>query len=64
MTLYKVAKTYRSNDEIDYVVLPYDFWGHIKCCIKWYGFRGLKKTYISEKRANKVATKLKNREEN
>lgn len=58
MTLWRVCKTYDQNDSIRYVVLPYDFWGHIKCCIKWYGFKGLKRTYLSEKRAEKVANKL------
>lgn len=58
MTLWRVIKSYDRNDNAYYVALPYDFWGYIKCCIKWYGFKGLKRAYLSEKKAEKVAAKL------
>lgn len=62
LTLYKVTKIYTSSDTIDYVVLPYNFLGHLKCCIKWYGLRGLKNTYLNKKHADRVAAKLKKKE--
>lgn len=55
MTLWKVHRYYDKNDEIYYDVVPYDFFGHIKCCIKWYGLQGLKYTYLSKKKAEKIA---------
>jgi hypothetical protein len=58
MTLWRVVAVYDPDDNIYYDVVPYNFWGHIKCCIKWYGFKGLKRTYLSEKKAEKVAAKL------
>jgi hypothetical protein len=63
MCWYKVQKFYNKDDNSYYDVLPYSFWGHIDCCIRWYGWKGLKRCYLSKKKATRVATKL-NIEEN
>ena len=61
MTLWGVCKRYGQNDEIEFYVMPYSFLGHLKCCIKWFGIKGMKNMYLTEKKANKVAEK-KNKE--
>ena len=59
MTLYKVDKCYLgSNYAPTYVVLPYNLRGHLKCCIKWYGFKGLKWCYLFKKQAERKAKEL------
>ena len=58
MTLWKVTLFYDKDDNVHYEVTPYNFWGHLKCCYKWYGWVGLKRTYLSKRRAEKVAAKL------
>lgn len=64
MTLWKIHRSYGENDKIYYDVVPYNMIGHLKCCIKWYGWRGLKWTYLSEKAAWKKAKKLADKEGN
>lgn len=32
--------------------------GHLICCWKWYGIKGLKWTYLFEKQAKRKADKL------
>ena len=64
MKLWVVVKHFYINSDIPvYEVLPYHFWGHIKCCWKWYGIKGLKWCYISRKRAERKA-KVLNEESN
>ena len=58
MTLWKVDKYYDRNDKIYYDVMPYDLRGHLKCCLKWYGFKGLKWCYLFKKQAERKAEKL------
>lgn len=58
MSLWLVRKFYKNDDTQYYEVHPYSFWGHINCCWQWYGIKGLKHAYLSEKKANKVAKKL------
>lgn len=58
MTLWKVDKYYDKNDNICYRVLPYNLKGHLLCCLKWYGLKGLKWCYLSKKRAEQKAVKL------
>lgn len=57
MTLWKVCKHFYSDKSI-YDVLPYNLKGHLKCCWKYYGFRGLKGCYLFKKRAERKAAKL------
>lgn len=57
MTLWKVVACY-PDDKPTFVVLPYDFFGHLKCCWKWYGIKGLKWCYLSCKQAEKKADRL------
>ena len=61
MTLWGVCKRYGQNDEIEFYVMPYNFIGHLRCCIKWFGIKGMKNMYLTKKQANKVAEK-KNKE--
>lgn len=58
MTLWKVDKFYDTNDNIYYEVVPYGFKGHLECCWKWFGLRGLKWCYLSKKQAKNKANKL------
>ena len=61
MTLWKVCKHfYINSDRPIYDVMPYHFWGHLKCCWKWYGWSGLKKCYLIKKRAELEAARLNN----
>ena len=60
MNLWLVRKFYDKNDNIYYEAHPYSIKGHIKCCILWYGFKGLKHCYLSKYKANRVAAKLTN----
>jgi len=56
MTIYNVKKAYRSNDDIYYQVLPYQLNFTIW---KYFGFiyfiKFLRNSYLSEKKANKIA---------
>ena len=58
MTLWKVHKYYDENDDVYYDTMPYDFQGHLKCCWKWYGFKGLKWCYLFQGQAERKARKL------
>ena len=58
MTLWKVDKYYDRNDKIYYDVMPYNLRGHLKCCLKWYGLKGLKWCYLFKKQAEHKAMKL------
>ncbi len=61
MTLWKVDRYYfNHNNTPTYAVMPYHLKGHLKCCWKWYGLKGLKWCYLSKKRAEKKAKKLNN----
>lgn len=61
MTLWKVCKHfYINSDRPIYNVLPYNFWGHLKCCWKWYGWGGLKQCHLLKKCAEREAAKLNN----
>ena len=57
MTLWKVCKHYY-NRMSTYEVFPYSLVGHLKCCWKWYGLRGLKWCYLSKEQAEHKAKKL------
>lgn len=57
MTLWKVCKSYYNNTLV-YEVYPYNLQGHLMCCLKWYGFSGLKRCYLSKKQAECKARKL------
>lgn len=58
MTLWKVNKYYTSDDTIKYAATSYDLKGHLKCCWKWYGFKGLKWCYLFKYQAKRKARKL------
>jgi hypothetical protein len=59
LVFYKVDKHfYVNSDKPFYDVLPYHFWGHLKCCYKYYGIKGLKWCYLSKKWAERKAKKL------
>lgn len=58
MTLWKVDKYYDRNDNIYYDVMPYNLQGHLQCCLKWYGFKGLKWCYLFKKQAERKVEKL------
>lgn len=58
MTIWKVCKLYHNCNTPVYEVLPHDFRGHLECCLKWYGFKGLRWCYLSKKQAEKKAKKL------
>lgn len=60
MTLWKVNKYYFNNSTPTYEVMPYNLKGHLKCCWKWYGFKGLKWCYLFKKQAEYKARKLNN----
>ena len=61
MTLWKVVKCSSSNDTLIYVVLPYSLLGHLQCCLKWYGIKGLKWCYLFKRQAMHKAKKLNNK---
>ena len=58
MTLWTVDKYYYNNDVPTYEVMPYSFRGHLKCCWKWYGVKGLKWCYLFKKQAERKVRKL------
>ena len=58
MTLYKVCSYYDKYDTLRYEVIPYDLIGHLKCCFKWYGLKGLKYCYLFRKQAERKAEEL------
>ena len=58
MTLWIVNKYYDKNDNIHYEVLPYSAWGHLKCCLKWYKFKGFQWCYLFKKQAERKVKKL------
>lgn len=60
MTLWKVCRHfYINSDKPTYEVLPYNLKGHLKCCWKWYGIKGLKWCYLSKKQAERKANELR-----
>jgi hypothetical protein len=63
MTLWKVDKYYHNNnDDVPvYEVSPYHLRGHLQCCLKWYGIKGLKWCYLFKKQAERKAKKLNKR---
>ena len=58
MTLWKVNRYYHNNNTATYKVMPYDFKGHLKCCWKWYGIKGLNWCYLFKKQAENKSKKL------
>lgn len=59
MTLWKVCKHFYINSNVPtYDVEPYNLKGHLKCCLKYYGIKGLKGCYLSRKRAERKAAAL------
>lgn len=59
MTLWKVDKHYFNNSEKPtYEVVPYSLRGHLSCCRKWYGIKGLKWCYLFKKQAERKAKEL------
>ena len=61
LKFYKVDKYYYgNNDKPYYDVMPYHFWGHLKCCRKYYGIKGLKWCYLFRWQAERKARKLNN----
>jgi len=60
MTLWKVDVLYHNeNNNIPvYTVLPYHFRGHLICCWRWYGIKGLKWCYLFKKQAERKAKRL------
>ena len=58
MTLWTVHKYYDRNDNVYYDVMPYNLRGHLSCCLKWYGFKGLKWCYLFEWQAERKVRKL------
>lgn len=64
MKLWKVNKHFYINkDKPVYDIMPYHFFGHLKCCFKYHGIRGLKWCYFSKKRAERKAAELNESEE-
>lgn len=57
MTLWKVDKYYVNNTPT-YKVMPYHLRGHLICCWKWYGIKGLKWCYLSKRLAEHKAKRL------
>ena len=61
MKFWKVCKHFYINqDKPTYDVLPYKFLWYLRCCWKWYGFKGLKWCYLFKWQANRKAKKLNN----
>lgn len=58
MTLWKVDRYFRNGNGIIFKAIPYDLNGHLKCCFKWYGIKGLKWCYLFKKQAERKARKL------
>ena len=59
LKFWKVDKHfYITSDKPYYDVAPCHFWGHLKCCWKWYGIKGLKWCYLSKKQAECKAKRL------
>ena len=59
LKFWKVCKHfYINSDKTVYDVMPYHFLGHLRCCLKYHGIRGLKWCYLSKKRAERKATEL------
>ena len=46
MTLWKVVKHYYNSNTPTYEIMPYNLKGHLKCCWKFYGIKGLKWCYL------------------
>lgn len=62
MTLWKVnAYFYNNSNTPIYKIAPYDLLGHLKCCLQWYGLKGLKWCYLFKKQAENKANKLNNK---
>ena len=58
MTLWKVNRYYHGDNVPVYEVMPYNLRGHLMCCWKWYGMKGLKWCYLFKKQADRKAMKL------
>lgn len=58
MTLWKVCKHYHNSNTPIFEAIPYNLRGHLICCLKWYGIKGLKWCYLFEKQAENKAKKL------
>lgn len=59
LTFWKVDKYYHGNNDTPvFEVSPYNFKGHLYCCWKYYGIKGLKWCYLSKKLAECKAKKL------
>lgn len=63
MTLWKVDRYYYDSDKPIFKVLPYHLKGHLICCWKWYGIKGLKWCYLFKKQAENKAKELNGRYE-
>ncbi len=61
MTLWKVDRYYHNSNVPVYEVMPYNLRGHLMCCWKWYGIKGLKWCYMFKKQAERKAMKLNKR---
>ena len=61
MTLWKVNRYYRNDDKPVFEAMPYNLRGHLICCCKWYGFKGLKWCYLFKKQAENKAKRLNER---
>lgn len=57
MTLWKVNRHFNCGMLV-YDVSPYDLLGHLSCCWRWYGIKGLKWCYLLKKQAERKARKL------
>ena len=63
MTLWKVDRVDRNHSKRPgYIVSPYDMVGHIKCCIEWYGWEGLRWCYLFKWQAELKAKSLDRKE--
>jgi hypothetical protein len=59
VVLWKVTKHFYINkDKPVYDVMPHHFLGYLRCCLKWYGIKGLKRCYIFKKHAERKAEEL------
>ena len=59
MRFWKVCKHFYINQDKPFQdVYPYNFWGHLKCCRKYYGIKGLKWCYLFKWQAEHKAKKL------
>ena len=57
MTLWKVEKCYKKDDSIQYYVMPYNFKGVMKGCLRYFGIKGLKDMHLSRRKAEKIVDK-------